>query len=57
MDDFKDKRLELGLTQSQLAVMVGVSLTTIQLWERGTSKPTEENQKKLDGIFKVGREA
>ena len=46
-------RTELKMTQSELAVKVGVSLTTIQLWEREVSKPKEENLIKLKLALKV----
>ena len=51
--DIKKLRKELGLTQSEVAVFCGVSLTAFQNWERGTSKPTEENQKKLEKLLKI----
>ena len=51
MKSLKQKRKDLDLTQGELAVKVGVSLTTIQLWERGVSKPSEENLKKLNKVL------
>jgi transcriptional regulator with XRE-family HTH domain len=51
MKTFKEKRLAKSMSQSQLAVAVGVSLVTIQTWERGTSSPSPENQEKLDKVF------
>jgi transcriptional regulator with XRE-family HTH domain len=49
----KDKRLALKLTQTDVAIAVGVSLVTYQLWERGVTTPTPENQKKLDKILRI----
>ena len=45
--DIKSKRLELGLTQVEIAKACGVSLVTYQLWEKEASTPNEENMKKL----------
>ena len=44
--NIRAKRLELGLTQIEVAKACGVSLTTYQLWEREVSTPLEENLKK-----------
>lgn len=35
----KQIRKERNLTQAQLAEIVGVSATSVYLWERGTVKP------------------
>ena len=51
--DIRKLRKELGLTQSDLAIKCGVSLTTIQLWERGVSTPSEENLEKLKKALQV----
>ena len=51
--DFKQKRIEKKLTQTQVAVMVGVSLTSYQLWEKGVSSPNEENKEKLYKVLGV----
>ena len=53
--DIRKLRNELKITQSELAVKCGVSLTTIQLWERGVSTPKEENLIKLKEVLKVGK--
>jgi transcriptional regulator with XRE-family HTH domain len=45
--NIKELRKEQGMTQIELAVKVGVSLMTIQLWERGAMNPNAENYKKL----------
>lgn len=52
MDNLKEKRLEKGMTQIDVAKACGVSLTSYQLWERGVSKPNEENKKRLEKFFK-----
>lgn len=45
--NIKEERKKRGISQINLAAKVGVSLTTIQLWERGAMKPNEENYQKL----------
>ena len=52
--NIRQLRRDLKLSQSELAVKCGVSLTTIQLWERSVSKPNEENLIKLKKALKVG---
>jgi len=47
MENLKELRKAANLTQMDLAVKVGVSLMTIQLWERKVTKPKEENLNKL----------
>lgn len=51
--DIKKLRKKLGLTQTQLAIECEVSLTTIQLWERGVTQPKEENLKRLKKALQV----
>jgi len=51
--DIKEQRKRLGLTQIELAVKVGVSLMTIQLWERGAMKPNPENFQKLQDVLQT----
>ncbi len=51
MENLKQIRKSLGLSQMDLAQKVGVSLVTIQLWEREISKPTEKNKKELERVI------
>ena len=56
MDELRELRLKelrkrKGLTQTDVAVKVGVSLTSYQLWERGGMKPNKENQEKLEKVL------
>ena len=51
MKNLKQIRKSLGLSQMDLAQKVGVSLVTIQLWEREISKPTEKNKKELERVI------
>ena len=47
MDRLKEKRLAKGYTQIDLAKLVGVSVMSIQLWEKGGMNPTPANKAKL----------
>ncbi len=48
----KKRRKALGISQITLAEKVGVSLLTLQLWERGAGKPRKENEEKLEAVLK-----
>lgn len=45
--NIKDFREKKHLTQAQLAKKVGVSLSSVRMWEQEVTKPTDENLKKL----------
>ena len=47
----RKRRKALGLSQMELARLVGVSLLTVQLWERGVSEPKPENREKLEQVL------
>lgn len=50
-------RYGLGITQEALAVIIGVSWTTVSRWERGVSVPSQRRQRAiLDAIERIGRE-
>ena len=51
MKNLKQIRKSLRLSQMDLAQKVGVSLVTIQLWEREISKPTEKNKEELERVI------
>lgn len=51
--DIKKIRTHLGYTQTDLAIKVGVSLSSLRMWEKGVTKPNEENLKKLKEVLKV----
>ena len=53
MDNLKSIREEKNLTQVALAAKVGVSLSTVRLWEAGAGKPNEENYKKLLAALEI----
>ncbi len=48
-------RARLGLTQVQMAGLVGVTGAAIAQWEGGTSTPKGENRATLVGLRKLGR--
>lgn len=52
MTDIKQWRKKYKVTQVELAKATGVSLMTIQLWERAVSSPNEENAIKLENAMK-----
>lgn len=49
----KDARSELGLSQSQLGEIAGVSLRTILAYEKGEKKPRQSTMLKLAKALKV----
>lgn len=48
LTNLRERRQALGLTQSDLAIKIGVSLVSIQLWERGVTTPKESNLRALE---------
>lgn len=52
-EKIKFLRKELGITQVQLAELMGVKQSYIVLWENGKRNPTSDNLKKLSEILKV----
>ena len=44
-------RISAGYTQAKLAEIVGVSVGTVQAWERGSSLPCLANARLLGKIF------
>ena len=53
MENLRELRKAANLTQMELAVNVGVSLMTIQLWERKVTTPKEENLNKLKEALNI----
>jgi len=51
----KKLRARLGLTQAQLADLVGVSSTAVTFWEQGKSKPQGKNREALVALRKLGK--
>ena len=50
----RERRQELGLTQIDVAVAVGVSAGGYRLWEAGGMKPSPENEMKLRQVLQLG---
>lgn len=48
----KDDREFLGLTQQELAVELGISISTISNWERGKTKPRKRLIKDLESLVR-----
>jgi len=40
--------MDLGLFQKDVAELVGVKTDTVTLWEKGRTKPSNENLKKIE---------
>lgn len=47
MNELKKRRLELGLTQEQLAQKIGVTWSTISRWEKNDRIPTSERTRAM----------
>lgn len=47
----KELRLSKSMTQEQLALAVGVSRTTVTMWEAGESMPTSNKLPKLAQVL------
>ena len=48
-------RKKLGLSQSQLGTLVGVSIVSVGLWERGTTRPSAEKKTAIVALRKMGK--
>ncbi len=49
--DIKKLRKEKNMSQVEVAIAVGVSIVSFQLWERGATTPSDENLKKLKEVL------
>ncbi len=47
----KNKRLEKGLTQKQLAELTGLTQSAISRYEKGTRRPTPEHAKLIAKVL------
>lgn len=52
LSKLKEARQKKGLTQVQLAKLVGVSINAYVRWEQGVNKPNEENFEKLIEVLR-----
>jgi len=48
-------RKRLGITQKEMATLVGVTVGAIYQWEKGTFEPTEKKKRILVALRQVGR--
>ena len=53
MEKLKEKRKELGLSQTQIANLLDVHVNTYRLWEQGAGNPNEENRQKLEDALNI----
>jgi len=51
MQSLRDRREELGFSQTAVAVAIGVSLVSYQNWERGVAKPRENHRVRLEKVL------
>jgi DNA-binding transcriptional regulator YiaG len=51
----KKLRARLGITQRELATLVGVSTSAVGFWEYGKAKPEGHNREALVALRKLGR--
>ena len=47
----KKKRIEIGMTQKELAEKLNLSRATVAMWENGTSLPTADKLPKLARVL------
>lgn len=52
-DKIKYLRMQIGLTQSDLAKKLGITRSSVNAWEMGISVPSTQYVVELAGIFKV----
>jgi len=50
--ELRTLRYDLGLTQEQLAAVLGVTLATINRWENSRAKPSPLALSKIDELIK-----
>ena len=48
-------RKQLGISQKELAVLTGVTVGAVHLWESGKFRPKQEKKKVLVALRKLGR--
>lgn len=53
--DIRSLRKAAGMTQQQLADIIGVTQTMVARWEAGRAKPSAKNAKKIREMLQTGR--
>lgn len=51
--DTKTIRLNLLLTQQEFADKLGVSIVTVQKWERGVNQPSLKHQREIKNLTEL----
>lgn len=51
MDNITKKRKEMGITQKELASLIGVSESAISKWKSGDNEPSMKNLKKIADVL------
>lgn len=52
--NIREQRKKLGLSQTEAAKRIGVSLSAYLLWERGAGNPNEVNLQRLNEVLGDG---
>jgi transcriptional regulator with XRE-family HTH domain len=52
----REARIKKGITQTAVAVAVGVSINAVRLWEAGGMRPTAQNETKLRELLEIAEE-
>ena len=50
-EEIRRKREEAGWTRQTFAELVGAPTSAVYKWEKGTSKPSPRNRKRLEEVF------
>ena len=50
-EEIRQKREEAGWSQQELAEKVGAPSSSVYKWEKGMSRPSKNNQKRLEDVF------
>lgn len=53
MENLKELRKAKGMTQTDVAKKIGVSLAGYRLWELGVGEPNRKNYEKLKELFDI----
>lgn len=56
MKSIRELREAADFSQLQLAIALGVSLSTVYKWERGINEPNASNLRKMAKLFNVNME-
>lgn len=56
MDKLKELRMNKGMTQADVAIAVGCSLSSYRMWELGVTSPSPENYERLKEVLDIKTE-